>query len=54
MSALFNNKQRKPVFQSLFSWLERLLHLQEEYPVIYYKKGRQHKWQPRSGGNNSL
>lgn len=54
MSTWLNNKQRKPVFQHLFSWLERLLHLQEEYPVIYYKKGRQQKWQPRSGVRNSL
>jgi hypothetical protein len=54
MSALYKNKQRKSLFQNLFSWFERLFQLQEEYPVIYYKKGQYNKLQSRSGVRNHL
>jgi hypothetical protein len=54
MSTLQKNKQRKPLIQSLFSLIERIFHLQEDYPVIYYKKGQYNKMQARSGARNPL
>jgi len=54
MSALYKNKQRKSLFQNLFSWFEKLFQLQEEYPVVYYKKGQYNKLQSRSGARNHL
>jgi hypothetical protein len=52
MSTQLKNKQRKPLIQSLFSFIERIFHLQDDYPVVYYKKGQYNKLQARSGTRN--